>query len=388
MDFDLSPRQREIYELVGHIAKNNFVPRASAYDRQAETPLANIDDLREHGLLRLTVSKDLGGMGSGAMGEDPLLYLLAVEQTARYCLSTAQCLHIHCHGAHYVDNVCTKAQRKDILGQVVENGALLNATGSEPGRTSRGLYKLITAAERVKGGYVLNGLKNYATLGDVADFNIIFAGLKDMPPPDGHIGVAIPKGTEGLSVVEGSWDPMGMRAAVSPTLKLENCFVADGHVLGEPGIYPRQRWQAKFHLSFAAQYLGATEGVFDVLSEYLPKRGTGGDAYTQLRMGEIRIGIESARWMIYRAAWLWTQDDAQRAELYSMQAKHRAIDNAIIVMDKAAQIAGSSAFLGDAPMGRFFRDLRIHTLHENLDRTAATVGQAHLGQEFDTTARL
>lgn len=388
MDFGLSPRQQRVYDEVGTLARENFSSRASEHDRAASTPVENLKDLFDHGYLSLTISEDLGGGGSGVMGQDPLLYLLAIEQTATACMSTAQCLHIHCHGCHYVDQVCTTEQRRNILTPVMERGALLNATGSEPGRTSRGLYKLITEAERVDGGYQLRGVKNYATLGAEAEFNIVFAGIKDARPPDGHIGVAIRRGTEGLKVLEGSWDPMGMRGAVSPTLELYDCFVPDDYVLGAPGTYPINRWQSKFHLGFAAQYLGGIEGVYRTLLHYLPKRGTNGDAYTQLRLGEIRIGTDSVRWLIYRAAWLWAHGDQQRAELFSMIAKHRAIENAIVAMDKAAQIAGSSAFLGDAPLSRFFRDLRIHTLHENMDRTAATVGQAALGMKFDTTARL
>lgn len=388
MDFDLTPRQKQVYDTVGALAKENFAARAAKADQTATTPVENLRDLFEAGLLGMTISEDLGGMGSGTAGKDPLLYLLAVEQTARHCMSTAQCVHIHCHGAHYVDRVGTKKQRERILGEVIEQGALLNATGSEPGRTSRGLYNLVTIADRVNGGYKISGLKNYATLGDVVDYNIIFAGIRDRTGADGHLGVAVPKDTPGLKVVEGSWDPLGMRGAASPTLRLEDCFIPDDLVLGEPGIYPRERWQARFHLGFAAQYLGGAEGIFDILKDYLPKRGTAGDSYAQLRMGEVRIGIDSVRWLIYRAAWLWTRGDRVNAELFSMVAKHRAIENAIVVMDKAAQIAGSSVFWADTPMSRFFRDMRIHTLHENLDKTAATLGKYHLGQEFDTTARL
>jgi alkylation response protein AidB-like acyl-CoA dehydrogenase len=206
--------------------------------------------------------------------------------------------------------------------------------------------------------------------------------------PEGHLGLLFPQGVKGLTFEEGSWNPMGMRASYSPTLLLDNCFIGDENVLGTPGFLPRDRWQARFHLSFAAQYLGATEGIFDFLKDYLPKRGTAGDSYAQLRMGEMRIGIESARWLIYRAAALWQRKDIVNAELFSTLAKHRAIDNAVMVMDKAAQIAGSSAFWADAPLSRVFRDLRIQTLHENIDKTAATIGKYHLGQEFDTTARL
>jgi alkylation response protein AidB-like acyl-CoA dehydrogenase len=386
MEFQLSAKHQKVYDTVGSLAREKFVPRAAKADQEARTPVENLRDFRDAGLLGMTVSEELGG--SGCAGKDPLLYLLAVEQTARYCMSTAQCLHIHCHGAHYVDNVGTKKQREHILGEVIGKGALLNATGSEPGRTSRGLYSLVTIADRVANGYRISGLKNYATLGDVVDYNIIFAGIRDKTGADGHLGVAVPKNAPGLTVVEGSWNPIGMRGAASPTLKLDDCFVSDDHVLGEPGIYPRERWQARFHLSFAAQYLGGSEGIFDILTDYLPKRGTAGDSYTQLRLGEIRVGIDSVRWLIYRAAWLWTQSDRVGAELFSLVAKHRALENAVQVMDKAAQIAGSSAFWADSPMSRFYRDMRIHTLHENLDKTAATLGKFHLGQPFDTTARL
>ena len=388
MDFDYSPRQREVYERVGELGKTKFAARAGEYDEKAETPLANLHDLRDAGLLGLTISEELGGLGSGAMGNDPLLYLIAIEQTARYCMGTAQSLHIHCHGAHLVDKICTPAQRKKILGPVIERGALLNATGSEPGRTSRGLYSLVTIADRVDGGYVVNGSKNYATLADVVDYNIIFAGIRDKAPAEGHIGLCVPKGAPGVTIPPSSWNPMGMRSAVSPNIILENCFVADEYVIGEPGVFPRDRWQARFHLGFAAQYLGGCEGIFDYLVDYLPKRNITSDPYVQLRLGEIRIGIDSVRWLVYRAAWLWKQKRMQDAELFSMNAKHRAIENAVMVMDKAAQIAGSSAFHAKSALSRFFRDMRVHTLHENLDKTAMTIGKFHLGEQFDTTARL
>ena len=388
MDFEYTPTQRAVYDRVGELGMKAFAPRAGAYDEKAETPLANLRDLFDAGFAGLTISEDLGGLGSGAMGDDPLLYLIAIEQTARYCGSTAHCLHIHCHGAHLVDSICSDDQRRNILVPVIERGAMLNATGSEPGRTSRGLYNLVTVAERARDGYVVNGVKNYASLADVVDFNIIFAGIKGKSPTEGHIGLCVPKATPGLTIPADSWNPMGMRAAVSPNIILDNCFVSDDYVIGEPGTYVRDRWQARFHLGFAAQYLGGAEGIYDYLADYLPKRGTASDSYAQLRMGEIRIGTDSVRWLIYRAAWLWKKKQIAEAELFSLMAKHRAIENAVTAMDKGAQIAGSSAFHARSSFARFFRDLRVQTLHENLDKTAATIGKYHLGQEFDTTARL
>jgi alkylation response protein AidB-like acyl-CoA dehydrogenase len=388
MDFSFTEAQQRAYDLAGALGKEVFAPAAARHDAEASTPLANLKALHDAGLLGLTIRKSLGGGGAGALGEDPLLSLLVVEQTARYCLSTAQCLHIHYNAAHMVDQVGTDEQRARILRPVIERGALLNLTGSEPGRTARGLYGLLTTAEPVQGGYVVNGLKNYATLAAEVSYNILFAVIKGQPLPDGHVGLMVPAGAPGLTVRPGSWDPMGMRGAVSPEIELRDVFVASHDVLGEPGEFPRNRWQARSHLSFAMQYLGASEGIFDFLVDYLPRRGTAGDGYAQLRLGEIRVAIDAARWLIYRAAWLWQQRRLTEAELFSMNAKHQALHTAVEVMDRAAQIAGSSAFGQSAPLSRMVRDLRVQTLHENLDKTAATLGKYHLGQPYDTTARL
>lgn len=388
MNFELTPKQKQVYETVGEISRTVFKTNSAKHDVEASTPRENLRALFDAGLNGITISERMGGMGSGTAGEDPLLYLLAVEQTARGDMSTAQCFHIHCHGAHYVDQVGTDEQRERVLKPVLEQGTLLNATGSEPGRTSRGAYNLITAAEPTDGGYILNGVKNYATLGADVSYNLIFAGVKGMAGSDGHLGILVPQDAKGFSVIQESWNPIGMRGAHSPSLKLDNCFVDNSNALGELGIYPRERWQARFHLSFAAQYLGGAEAIFDLLCEYLPKRGTASDSYTQLRLGEIRVGTDSVRWLIYRAAWMWKNSDREQAELFSMCAKHRAIENAVMAMDKGAQIAGSSAFWADSPMSRLFRDLRIHTLHENLDKTASTLGKFYLGEPYDTTARL
>lgn len=163
MDFSLSAKHREIYETVGELGRTRFAPRAAALDRAARSPVENLRELYEAGYAAAALSEEIGGLGGGALGTDPLASLLVVEQTARYCLSTAQCIHIHYNSSHRIDQICTDEQRERYLRPVVEKGAWLNSTGSEPGRTARGLYALATEAEKVQGGWVLNGVKNYAT---------------------------------------------------------------------------------------------------------------------------------------------------------------------------------------------------------------------------------
>ncbi len=388
MNFNFSKAQRDLYELVGYLAREHFASRAAASDIEGTLPVENLRDLNAHGLLALTIARERGGMGSGVMGEDPTLYLLAIEQVARVDLSTAHCLHIHLHATHLIDQAGNDAQRSSLLGPVLSRGALIGAVGSEPGRTARGIYVFNTTAQPLRDGYVLNGRKNYATLAPIAEHMIVFATLRGAEPNDGHVGIAVPRGAEGCAIVPDSWDPIGMRAAVSPDMVLEQCFVSGANLIGSPGLYPRERWQARHYLSLSAQYLGACEGLFDSLTEYLPRRGTAGESYTQLRLGEMRVLIDSVRWLVYRAAWLWTQGNLEQAELFSLVARHQATACATAVMDKGAQIAGSHALTGQGLFGRMLRDLRVHTLHSNVDKSAATIGKYHLGQRFDTGDRL
>lgn len=388
MDFDFTPRQQEIYDIVGDLGKSRFGPRAAALEAAGLSPVENFKDLFDAGLIGGGISKEWGGIGGGALGEDPLAALLVVEQTAHYCVSTAQCVSLHYNLSHRLEAVGTAEQKARIIPGIIQQGHLVNGTASEPGRTARGLYNLQTTAEKVDGGWVINGHKNYGTIADIAHYNIVSAVIKGGTVPEDHMTFMIPVGTPGFTIVADTWNPFGMRAAYSPDLLLKECFVADHNVLGPPGETASSRWQAKAHLGFAAQYLGGCEGVFDFLVDYLPKRGTASDGYTQLRLGEIRIAIDATRWLVYRAAWLWQKKEFAQAELFSMNAKHQALQTTRLVIDRAAQIAGSSALNADTVLARHIRDLRYQSLHENLDKTAATVGKFHLGQQFDVTARL
>src|SRR5699024_3825043 len=100
MDFDFSNRQKEIYEAVDYLVREHFTARVREHDAAIKLPLDNLRELYDEGLFGLTISETSGGLGSGVLGHDPLLYLLALEQIARVSLPTAHCFHIHLHIAH------------------------------------------------------------------------------------------------------------------------------------------------------------------------------------------------------------------------------------------------------------------------------------------------
>src|SRR5712692_11890746 len=91
MLFNLSPKQKELLDLVGTLARETFVPRAEKYDREASFPFENYADLRAHNLLALCIPET----ESRSEG-DYQTYCMVAAEMARYCVTTALTLNMHC----------------------------------------------------------------------------------------------------------------------------------------------------------------------------------------------------------------------------------------------------------------------------------------------------
>src|SRR3954468_16906261 len=80
----LSEEQREIRELVRTLARERIAPRAAEIDKTAEFPHDIAELLGEQGILGLGFAEKHGGSGAGA-----LMLLVAIEEIAKVCATTA-----------------------------------------------------------------------------------------------------------------------------------------------------------------------------------------------------------------------------------------------------------------------------------------------------------
>jgi alkylation response protein AidB-like acyl-CoA dehydrogenase len=188
----------------------------------------------------------------------------------------------------------------------------------------------------------------------------------------------------GVTLSDEWYKPHGMRSARSSVITLEDVFVPDSHVLGKPGDYPRQRWQGRYHLGFAANYLGASEGLYRWFLDHIRQRKRNTNPITQLRTGEIRIALDAARALFEDAIAAWGRADVVAAELKSMSAKSSAAHAAFKVIQTVVHAAGATAQFDDHPLARYVRDIETHVLHAGHDRTAQILGEAELGETFDS----
>src|SRR5262249_8779148 len=84
MDFQLTPEQRDLQQLVRTIAQKELKPLADRWDRTHEFPWDSIRALGNAGALGLTIPERYGGVGASWFEA-----VLAIDEIARACYQTA-----------------------------------------------------------------------------------------------------------------------------------------------------------------------------------------------------------------------------------------------------------------------------------------------------------
>lgn len=376
-----APAMQELAEL----SVTRFRERGIRYEPACAMPEENIRELFERGWLTATVSKGLGGKGSNLDTDDPASYLQAIRVTARGCGSTAHCLQVNNHNNWMLEQIGTPDQHARYLKPQTERPVMVTGIGSEPNR--RHMYIMTTKARPLDGGgYLVNGVKNYATNAPMMVVAIVFTSIEGIEHwAENHLMTLIEPGQQGVAVDDDWYRPMGMRAAVSSLVTLTDVRVPAENVLGAPGDYPRQRWQGKFHLGFSANYLGVAEGVYQWFRDYIIKKGKARDPIVLLRAGEMKIALQNAESTFHDAIRAWKTKSVVEAELLSMAAKFTTARVALDVCEKVTMASGSTALFEEFPLGRAIANVQTHIQHAGHDRTAQIIGQAELGEEFDST---
>ena len=85
----LTDEQRELRELVRTLTRERIAPRAAEIDASHEFPWDVVDLFREHELFGLLFDEEHGGTGTGT-----LLALVAIEEVAKACATSALILAV------------------------------------------------------------------------------------------------------------------------------------------------------------------------------------------------------------------------------------------------------------------------------------------------------
>ena len=375
MDFGFTQEQQRLIERVETLARERIAPRAAGYDRRLEAPIEDIQDLHREGWLLANLDKPRGGLGFGLDGDDPLSFFLIDEYLAYGSPSTAHCFQVHNNALMMIDAMATDAQIVRWIEPTIKRGALIPGAGAEPQGAPP------TTAKRVSGGFLVCGTKHYATNASMAEW--LWLGRVTSDSHDKPIMFMLHRDTPGLTIDVNSWQPTGMRACVSPWLRLENCFVPEDQLIGKPGQFLDENWMGKINFAFTANYLGSARAIYDWGLIYISSRNGGKDPYRQLHFGELKAMIDASRLLLYNAVRMFKNQPSE-AMIAAHEAKWLAKETLEKVMWHIAEMCGSTSLFVNHPLERFYRDMHLHMLHGRHDVAAQIVGASELGEPYDT----
>ena len=365
MDFQLTKEQKQIVASLDEIGKNVFAKKAARWDENHEYPWENIHQLREMGVLGMTIPKAYGGQ------ESPLIdAVLAIETTAKYCGVTARAIvETNIGAVGCVMAYGTDAQRKLVADRILQDGDKPAIGMTEP-EAGTALTDLATTAEKNGDRYVVNGTKHWITGGGISVTNLIFARFIEDGQDLGIGGILVDKGTPGFTfgTVEKA---MGLRGIPETELIFKDCVVPAENVVvrgdGNEGFKKLMYGYNGQRVGASAVALGIAQGAHDLAIDYMKKRHAFGRPISEFQglqwmMADAEMELNAARLLIYRAACnarelpnnvrLPFMDEASMAKAYTGHA-------ALHVVSESLQMFGAAGYAQSLPLERMFRDVRM-----------------------------
>ncbi len=361
--FDLSEQHRMIRDLARDVARAEIAPGAAQRDAEGAFPTDVVAKLGELGFMGIAVPTEWGGAGM-----DVLAYILALEEVAVACASTAVIMSVN--NSLYCDPVLrhgTDEQKRRFLTPFARGQQLGAFCLSEPGSGSDSAA-MVTTATRVKDRWVLNGTKYWVTNGNEADCALIFAQTDREKRHKGITAFLVPRDAPGYRV--GKLEhKLGIAASSTAEILLEECALADSHVLGLPGEGFRIAMGTLDggRIGIAAQAVGIARASLEASVAYSKVRTAFGKPIHELQaiqflLAEMATRTDAARLLTWRAASL--KDRGGRYTKEAAMAKLFASEAAMWVATKGIQVHGGYGYTKEFPVERFFRDAKITEIYE------------------------
>lgn len=369
---ELRDEERLVRDNVRAFVKKRVMPDIAKHYQAGTFPMELIGEFAEMGLL----GSNLEGYGCPGMGD--VAYGLAMQELERcdsgirsFCsVQGALCMYpIHAFGS--------EAQKERYLPGMTK-GEIIGCFGlTEPdfGSNPTGM---ITKAEKIEGGYRLNGAKRWITNGNIAHIAIIWAKL------EGRVrGFIVPTDTKGFQALKIE-DKFSLRASVTSELVLENVEV------GEDAILPNVAGmrgplsclsQARYGICWGV--IGAASSCYETALDYAKDRvqfdrPIAGFQLVQNKLVHMVSEITKAQWLTLRLGRLKEAGKVRPAQI--SLAKRNNVFHALEIARMARDVLGGNGIMYEYPIGRHMMNLEtVYTYEGTHDIHTLIVGQEITG---------
>lgn len=375
LETQLSDEERMIRDAARGYCDDKLMPRVISANREERFDREIMTELGQQGLLGATVAQDYGGGGASHVA-----YGLIAREVERVDSGYRSAMSVQSSLVMYpIEAFGSEAQKQKFLPKLASGerigcfGLTETDGGSDPGA-------MRTRAEKVSGGYKLNGAKMWITNSPIADIAVVWAKL------DGDIrGFIVERGTDGFTTpkIDGK---LSLRASVTGEIALDDAVVPAENLLpnvrGLRGPFSCLN-KARYGISWGA--MGAAEFCWQAARDYAVDRIVFGKpiAATQLvqkkladMQTDIGLGLQGALQLgrlLDRGAFI--------PETISMMKRNNC-GKALAIAREARDIHGGNGISEDYHILRHAMNLEtVNTYEGTHDIHALIMGRAITGHQ-------
>ena len=364
MDFEFNENQLDLQKMVRELAEKEIGHRAKENDEKDVFPLDVFKMMADMGLTAIGIPESYGGPEATDIER-----MIAIEEIAKKDGAVATILAVHGMFVQALEKYGTEEQKKRFYPRIAEEGYYTAFALTEPCAGSDPASAKTTAVyDPATDEYVLNGNKCFITGGARADAILVFALTDPSLGAKGMSAFIVEKGMKGFSTGKIE-DKMGIRCSETAELFFDDCRVPKANLVGQEGkgfgIAMNSLDGARIGVGAIA--LGLAEGALDESLSYIEQRVQFGKPISKLQgiqwyIADMATEIETAKWMVYHAAYLRTV-----GKPYTKEASMCKLHNSKVareVTNLAMQIHGGYGYMKEYPVERMYRDAKITEIYE------------------------
>jgi len=369
-------------EAVHEFVAREVKPKARQVDESGEFNWEAVRKMGPLGLLGLNVPEEYGGAGVDAVSA-----AIAIEELGWGCGSTALSIAAHNSlGCAAVALFGSEDLKRRFLPRVASGEGKLAALAlTEPGAGSDLKGGVSVRAWRQGNEWVIQGTKMWCTNASIADFIVTLVRTDPGGGSRSLSMILVPTDTSGLHIAP-SEKKMGLKGSPTNAVTYDQVRVPLDHLVGEEGMGLQQALTVLDggRIGIGALSVGLAQAAFEEALRYAKERQAFGQPIAsfeaiQWMLAEAATEIQTARLMVYYAAWLKSQGkpftkEAAMAKMFASEMAERVCRNAI-------QIHGGYGYSREYPVERFYRDARLMSIGEGTNEIQRLVIARHILQE-------
>jgi acyl-CoA dehydrogenase len=382
MDFelgeDLALFQQETRAWVDREAPKSWARELER--NEAEWPFELFDKLTRAGFHGVGIDEAYGGQGGSV-----LVQMILARELARSLGGLSWLWGITSFaGGKSIGLYGTDAQKERFLPPITRGEVRFAIGFTEPGGGTDVLGGMRTRARKVDGGWLVNGSKTWCSAAHTAHYILLLARTDD-DVEKRHQGLSLfllPTDADGVTIAD--IPKRGMRALGSCDVGLQDVFVPDELLLGEPGdawymLLPTLNNERIILSSFCC---GILDGVLEDALAYVGEREAFGRKIGEFQvlqhyLADIAMWRHEADLVVRHAAWL--QDSGRQCFQETTMAKVVASEAAVRAADLGIQILGGMGYSAETDMQRYWRDARLFRIGPITNEMARNAIAENLG---------